>query len=208
MGNETANGVTRVGIYGGTFSPPHNGHVHAAEAFLSLGGIDRLLIVPTFVTPLKEREENTSPADRLAMCERAFAHLPATEVSDIEIRRAGKSYTAQTLAALTAPDVRLSFLCGTDMLLSMGSWYEPATIFRLARIVCMRRENEAENGRLLAERAEEYRRRFDADIAFLSAPPKEMSSSQIRERIGRGEDVSTLLPADVLAYINERGLYR
>lgn len=200
--------VTRIGIYGGTFSPPHNGHVHAAQTFLSLGGIDRLFVIPTFVTPLKARAEQTSPADRLAMCRLAFAHLPEVTVSDMEIRREGKSYTSETLSALAAPSVRLSFLCGTDMLLTMGDWHDPATIFRLARIVCMRRESDAEKTLLLENKAQEYRDRFGATVDFLPETPLEMSSSEIRERIASGCDASAYLSPAVWTYIQEGGLYR
>lgn len=90
----------RVGVYGGTFSPPHYGHLRAAETFLDEGEIDRLVIVPTYVTPLKERREDTSAADRLAMCRLAFSFSDKITVSDIEIRRQGKSYTAETLTSL------------------------------------------------------------------------------------------------------------
>ena len=203
----TAVPVTQLGIYGGTFSPPHNGHLHAAEAFLSQGGIDRLLVIPTYVTPLKARAEQTSPADRLAMCRLAFADNPAVTVSDMEIAREGKSYTSETLSSLASPFVRLSFLCGTDMLLTMGDWHDPATIFRLARIVCMRRENEEEKRLLLENKAEEYRKKFGATVDFLPEAPLEMSSSEIRARIARGKSVAAHLPASVAAYIKERGLY-
>lgn len=199
--------MTHVGIYGGTFSPPHNGHVHAAKTFLSLGGIDRLLVIPTFVTPLKERREATSPADRLAMCRLAFADLPEVTVSDMEIQREGRSYTSETLTALAEPSLRLSFLCGTDMLLTMGDWHDPATIFRLARIVCMRRESDAAKALLLENKAREYRERFGAEVDFLPEEPIEMSSSEIREGLSAGRDVSAYLPPAVLAYIGERGLY-
>ena len=92
--------MAHIGIYGGTFSPPHLGHAHAARIFLAEGGIDALTVIPTFVTPLKERREATSPEDRLAMCRLAFSFSPRITVSDIEVRRRGRSYTADTLEAL------------------------------------------------------------------------------------------------------------
>ena len=199
--------MKRVGVYGGTFSPPHVGHMHAARVFLEMGNIDELTVIPTFVTPLKERKETTSPEDRLAMCRLAFSFSPRITVSDIEIARTGRSYTSETLAALSSPDVRLSFLCGTDMFLTMGLWHDPCTIFRLATIVCMRREDEAENTERLFGKAEEYRIKFGADVRFLDAPPLSLSSSEIRERIAAGEACSEYLAPSVLAYICERRLY-
>lgn len=199
--------IRRIGVYGGTFSPPHRGHMHAAEALLSSGLIDSLLIIPTFLTPLKEREEQTSPADRLHMCRLAFSMLSRTEVSDVEIRRRGPSYTSETLTALAAQDTRLFFLCGTDMFLSMKSWHDPATVFRVADIVCMRRENETQNDARLAACAKEYEACFDAKIHFLTVVPLPMSSTEIRLRLQKDEDISEYLLPSVEAYIKERRLY-
>ena len=200
--------MAHIGIYGGTFSPPHLGHAHAARIFLAEGGIDALTVIPTFVTPLKERREATSPEDRLAMCRLAFSFSPRITVSDIEVRRRGRSYTADTLEALKKNDVDLSFLCGTDMLLSMETWHDPARIFRLATVVCMRRETDPYNTECLFNKAEEYRVRFGARVKFLTQPPVILSSSEIRERLARGENCSLYLDRSVLDYIRERGLYQ
>lgn len=204
---EKENKYRRLGIYGGTFSPPHLGHVHAAEVFLSMGGIDELMVIPTYETPLKARTEMTAPEDRLAMCRLAFSFSPAVSVSDMEILRTGKSYTSETLTQLSDPHTRLSFLCGTDMLLTMGRWHDPKTIFSLAEIVCMRREDEADKWEALSSKAAEYTRDFGAHIRFLEAPPIEISSTDIRARIARGEDAGAYLSDTVYAYIKEKGLY-
>ena len=197
----------RLGIYGGTFSPPHIGHEHAARAFLDHGSIDALTVIPTFVTPLKERAEQTSPDDRLAMCRLAFSFSDRITVSDIEIRREGRSYTAETLKALSAPNTHLSFLCGTDMFLTIDKWYMPELIFKFARVVCMRREDAEENAKLLSEKAALYRERFAADIDFISVPPLVLSSSEIRERLKNNKSAEDLLSPAVLSYIREKGLY-
>lgn len=199
--------MKHIGIYGGTFSPPHIGHIHAARIFLQDGGIDTLTVIPTCVTPLKERREHTPPQDRLEMCRLAFSFSSRITVSDMEILREGKSYTSETLTQLSAPDVKLSFLCGTDMFLSMGAWHEPQTIFRLAEIVCMRREMDADNSSLLLQKAEEYGAKFGANVRFLKAPPVVVSSSKIRELLAGGYDCSAYLAPSVLAYIQEKGLY-
>lgn len=198
----------RVGIYGGTFSPPHLGHIHAATAFLEQGSLEELLIIPTFVTPLKTREESTSPEDRLAMCRLAFSFSPRVCVSDLEICRGGKSYTAETLQALMKENTQLVFLCGTDMFLTMDTWYQPETIFRLAQIACMRRENDRCSDEMLLKKTKEYERKYGADVFFIDAKPKEMSSSEIRFRLRNGQDTDLYLSADVREYIKARGLYR
>ena len=110
----------RVGIYGGTFNPPHNGHVGAAEAFCRGALLDELIIMPDFLPPHKEIDKAVSADERLKMCELAFSHIEKARVSDMEIRRGGRSYTSVTLEELSSPDVDLYFLCGTDMILTIG----------------------------------------------------------------------------------------
>ena len=85
--------MIRLGVYGGTFSPPHLGHIESAEAFYREMKLDKLLIIPTFIPPHKEAKDDASPEDRLEMCKLAFSHIPNTEISDMEIKRGGKSYT-------------------------------------------------------------------------------------------------------------------
>lgn len=197
-----------LGVFGGTFSPPHRGHVRAAEVFLAAVKPDKLLIVPTFVPPHKAADGEASPEERLEMCRLAFGHLPHTEVSDIEIRRGGKSYTADTLAALSMPKRRIAFLCGTDMMLTLDEWHDPERIFELADLYCIRRESDPETNRLLQEKNAIYAARFGKEVSFLSAPVCEVSSSDIRREIQAGDRHPALLPDSVAAYINERGLYR
>lgn len=141
------------------------------------------------------------------MCRLAFSALSRTEVCDIEIQRKGPSYTSETLAALSAKDTRLFFLCGTDMFLSMKRWHDPATVFHMAEIVCMRRENETQNEALLASCAKEYEAYFGARIHFLTVAPLAMSSTEIRQRLQKGEDISEYLLPSVEAYMKERRLY-
>ena len=110
----------RVGIYGGTFSPVHNGHVAAARAFMEQMWLDILYIIPTGVTPHKIMKGDASARDRLEMCRLAFEGMEGVIVSDLEMRREGKSYTVDTLRELYDPSGRLFFLMGTDMLLTPG----------------------------------------------------------------------------------------
>ena len=112
----------RLGIYGGTFSPPHMGHVLAAEAFVREIALDRLLIMPTAIPPHKEAHDVPADEHRLALCRLAFEGIAGAEVSDLELRRGGRSYTYLTLRELQREDQEIFFLCGTDMLLSLDSW--------------------------------------------------------------------------------------
>ena len=200
--------MERIGIYGGTFSPPHNGHIHAARAFLREMALDKLLIVPTFIPPHKARTETTDASDRLNMCALAFSFSENIEISDLEIKRQGTSYTSDTLRALSAEERQLFFLCGTDMLLTLDRWHEPDVIFRLADIVCVARENDAIVRRSLEEKAALYRQKYTARVHLLTLPALELSSSEIRAAIADGKPWESLLPASVADYIKEKGLYR
>ena len=132
----------RIGIYGGTFSPIHNGHVAAAKAFMEQMWLDVLYVIPTYAPPHKEIAGSVTPYDRLRMCDLAFAGVEGVVVSDLEIRRGGKSYTVDTLRALSGEGDRLFLLCGTDMILSLDTWREPQEIFKLSYPVYIRREGD------------------------------------------------------------------
>lgn len=200
--------LKKVGIYGGTFSPPHNGHVGAAEAFASAVALDKLLIIPDFLPPHKQIDGEIDATERMEMCKLAFSHIPIAEVSDIEIKRGGKSYTALTLSELSSPESELYFLCGTDMFLTLGEWYTPEKIFELATICYVRRENDEKAECEIRLRTEEYVEKFGARIIPISAPVKEISSSELRAAVkGGNEGLTRLLPREVLEYIASRGLY-
>lgn len=200
---------TRLGIYGGTFSPPHLGHVGAAKSFYGAVPLDKLLIIPDFLPPHKQIDGEISADDRIEMCKLAFADVKGAEVSDIEIKRGGKSYTALTLAELSSDENELYFLCGTDMFLTLGEWYKPEEIFKLATICFVRRENDKENDLEIQRRTEEYINRFSARIIQISAPVTEISSSELRLAIKEEDErLVELLPSSVLKYIKERGLYK
>ena len=115
----------RVGIYGGTFSPIHNGHIAAAKAFMEQMWLDILYVIPTGVTPHKIMKGDATAADRLEMCRLAFADMDGVIVSDLEMKREGKSYTVDTLRELYDPEGRLFLLMGTDMLMTLDQWREP-----------------------------------------------------------------------------------
>lgn len=195
-----------IGIYGGSFSPPHRGHISAVKGFSEAIKPDKLLIIPTYEPPHKVLADGVSALDRLAMCRLAFSDIPRVEVCDLEILREGKSYTSDTLRALAAPNRELAFLIGTDMMLTLDAWHEPEVIFSLADLYCVRRENDAEMTLAIAKKNAIYSEKFGKTVRILDTPIQEVSSTEIRETLSRGETPEYLTPA-VLAYIRERGLY-
>ncbi|MBR3999263.1 MAG: nicotinate (nicotinamide) nucleotide adenylyltransferase [Clostridia bacterium] len=195
----------RLGLYGGTFAPPHLGHVRAAENMMTHLGLDRLLIMPTNVPPHKIKTAQDTPGQRLAMCHAAFDGIAGAEVSDFEIRQGGASYTYLTLEHLTSPEREIFMLCGSDMLLTLDQWRRAEDIFRMANIVCMPRYTDG-IGALTAKQAE-YREKYGARVEIIPGDVLEISSTEIRQRIAENGDLTDLLPADVIDIIRRENLY-
>ena len=196
----------KLGIYGGTFSPIHMGHVCAAEDFLREFGLERLLVIPTSTPPHKAEVVGASAEDRLEMARLAFMDSDSRiEVSDFEIRRGGKSYTVNTLENFATGN-ELYMLVGTDMFLTLDLWYHSEEIFRLSDIVLKRRDGG--DGRLIADKADEYRRRFGARIHIMEDAPLEISSTELRGLIRSGRPTEGLIPDSVAEYIAANHLYK
>ena len=202
--------MIELGIYGGTFSPIHNGHIYAAERFYDALSLDRLLVIPTYLPPHKEADTGCTPEQRLAMTSLAFEENPrCIEVSDYEIQQKGKSYTYLTLQHFSAPDTRLTFLCGTDMFLTFDEWKKPEIIFSLSRVALIRREDtDSETEEAIAAMKEHYRRDYSADIVEILSKPIEISSTQIREQIRNGGNISGFVPQKICDYIAAHRLYK
>lgn len=197
----------KTGIYGGTFSPPHIGHIAAARAFLSAMQLDELLIIPALVPPHKAIDYPDDPAKRLEMCRLAFGGIEGAVISDIELCRGGKSYTVDTLTALARDGRELFLLCGTDMIMTLDSWRDPDGIFRLCTPVCIRRETNSDSGELLQLKIGEYKRKYGVEVPMIDAPTIEISSSELREAVRSGNSISEYVTPEVEAYIKENKLY-
>ena len=200
--------MTRIGIYGGTFSPPHNGHIQAARAFMEQMWLDVLYVIPTGTTPHKQMDGEVTAAQRLRMCELAFSDVEGVIVSDLEMRREGKSYTVDTLGALSGEDRRLFLLMGTDMMLTLGQWRDPARIFELCYPVYVRRESEKALDEQIVHKIAEYNQTYGKVVRRIVTDPIEVSSTEIRTAIRAGQSISHLVPARVAEYIEENGLYQ
>jgi nicotinate-nucleotide adenylyltransferase len=166
--------------------------------------LDRLIIMPAFIPPHKEYTSTVSCEDRLEMCKLAFKDVEKATVSDLEISRGGKSYTYLTLQELSRVDTELYFLCGTDMILTMGTWKMPEIIFSLANICYIRREKDGEADKMIKQRCEEYKETYNANIIPINAEVIEISSSQIRNK---SNGSSQFLTDEVADYIRRARLY-
>lgn len=190
-----------VGIFGGSFNPPHVAHLIIAESIRDQFGLDEVWWIPNAQPPHKPGADLAPAADRLAMTERAVGDHPHFVVSDIEIRRAGVSYTVETLRELQNlhPDVTFWLIIGSDSLNTFSSWHQPNEIAERVGLIVYKRPGEAH---AVAEP------RYANGARFASAPILEISSTEIRARCQAGRSIRYLVPAAVHAFIEERGLYQ
>ena len=197
----------RIGIYGGTFAPIHNGHVNAAKAFMDQMQLHYLFVIPTALDPSKIRDEGDEARHRMKMCELAFEGEAGVIISDMEIEKGGISYTVDTLRALARDDRRLFMLVGTDMALKLDSWREPEEIFKLCYPTYVRRESDKLLENQIIEKNTKYLNDYGKICRRIMTPEIELSSTEIREMVKRGEDISDLVPEKVAEYIKENKLY-
>ena len=196
--------MARVGLLGGTFNPPHLGHlVCAQEALLQLE-LDRLLLVPAATPPHKQIVADPGVAHRVAMCDAAVADDARFGVSRADADRAGPAYTVDLLRSLGGAD-ELTFVVGGDMAHSLPAWRDPEGILALARLGVAERE-----GVRRADIAERLSGLAGADerVVFFDMPRIDISSSLIRRRAAAGGPLRYLVPDAVAAYIEREGLYR
>ena len=199
--------MMRIGIFGGTFSPPHNGHLQAAKAFMEQMWLDILYVIPTALPPHKEMDTPVSAAHRLEMCRLAFSEMEGVCVSDMEIKRGGKSYTVETLRELAGEDRRIFLLCGTDMMLTLDQWREPEEIFKLCYPVYIRRDTDSSLDELIVKKIAEYNEKYGKVVRRIVVDPIEMSSSEVRACLKDGKTVSSMLAPSVEKYISDNHLY-
>ena len=210
----------RIGLFGGTFDPPHVGHLLAASDAFDALSLDRLVFIPNAVQPLKEAH-HASSTQRLEMVRALIGDDPRFEVDSIEIERTGLSYTVNTLAAYAEryPHAERFLLVGADVLGSFAQWREPGRVRELAELVVLQRgEGGVTVDPLAAERALRHAaaRSSHASVALAALqPPRflktrriDVSSTEIRERVRSGKAITGFVPDAVAAYIAGAGLYR
>ena len=202
----------KIGIYGGTFNPPHLGHMEAARAAIAALELDKLILIPAAIPPHKQLPEETPEGEhRLAMTKLMAdtMRMPkVVEVSAMELEREGKSYTVDTLKTIREqyPDAELWLMMGTDMFLTLHHWYKPEEICKLAGI-CAFGRSEQDGEALFAPQREFLHQKYGAKITTITLPGLvEVSSTQVRDMLDRGEGEKYLAPA-VYGYILMNGLY-
>jgi nicotinate-nucleotide adenylyltransferase len=195
----------RLGIFGGTFNPPHLGHLVCAQEAYGELTLDRVLLIPTRIPPHKSVEHEPGPEHRLELCRLAVAGDERFAVSDLELQRDGPSYTVDTLRMLSTqtPQDELVLILGGDIAAGLTEWHEPEQVLELATVA-------------IAERRGTSRDAVDATLAelrggdrarFFAMPRIEVSSTMLRRRVGAGEPLRYFVPDQVEEYIQRHGLY-
>lgn len=197
----------RIAIYGGSFNPPHLGHVKAAATVRELLEPDRFLIIPTNIPPHKEMAPGSpSPEQRMELCRRAFGDIPGAELSDMEIKREGRSYSADTVSILRQmyPEDELYLVIGSDMFLSFCQWYKFQYLLENCVLAVLSREED--DRRELESFKAELEEEYSARVMLLSYEPLPMCSEDVRDRLrlGLGSD---MLPEAVYSEIIRRRYY-
>ncbi|TWU00902.1 nicotinate (nicotinamide) nucleotide adenylyltransferase [Stieleria varia] len=199
----------RIGIFGGSFDPVHLGHLWIAETAMERLQLDALHWIPVAQSPLKARNPLASDQQRLEMLALAVSGRDGWVVDDREIRREGVSYTVDTVEQLQAemPDTDWYLIIGSDSLASMERWHEPEKLLRQVTLAVVQRGGQPEiefsvlDGLVDAARVEEFRQ------SVIKMPVIEISSSEIRERVGQGSSIRFRVPRPVETYIEANDLY-
>jgi nicotinate-nucleotide adenylyltransferase len=197
----------KLGILGGTFDPPHNGHLEIGREVLRALRLDRVFFMVAGSPQLKRNPVITPPEQRLAMTELAVSEEKAFEASSLEVRREGATYTAQTLAEMermgNGKDI-LYFIIGMDNLAGLRSWYNPGEIVRMCHLVVVPRPDTEKTDLLQLEKDIPG---ISRRLIVLEGPLVNISASDIRRKASKGEDISCLVPPKVADYIKTNHLY-
>lgn len=188
----------RIGILGGTFDPIHNGHLYLAEEAIKKLNLDKIVFIPTYLTPHKSGSKITHTEHRYNMARLAIAGRSDFELSDIEIKRKGKSYSIDTLRQLNEEygrDAEMYFITGSDALRDLDKWKDLDGILKLSRFVLARRPGFVVEGSM-------------PGFVILDIDAKDISASDIRRRIRDGLDITGLVPGKVRDYIETNRLYK
>ena len=187
--------MKKVGILGGTFDPPHYGHLLIANEVRSALELDKIWFMPNHEPPHKKKPESVEDEDRLHMLELAIAENANFSIQPIEMERKGPSYTVDTMKILHTeyPNHQFYFIIGADMIEYLPKWHDIDILVNLVQFVGVKRKS--------------YSHQTDYPVLYIDVPAIDVSSSMIRDRVKKGQSVRYLLPDSVIDYIEEKQLY-
>jgi nicotinate-nucleotide adenylyltransferase len=197
--------LKRIGVFGGTFNPPHTAHLIMAESVKEQVHLDKVLFIPSANPPHKDADDLIDAGIRLEMVKQAIAANSGFEASDIEIKQSenGKSYTVNTLMALREKykdeQVKLYLIIGIDQLIELHTWKDPGKLFFLSEVVVINRP-----GFFIEKVNNEYSNR----VLYVPVPNIDISSTEIRHRVREGKSIKYLVPETTEKFITENKLYK
>ena len=189
----------KVGIFGGTFDPVHNGHLITAVAVKELRSLDKIIFIPSFIAPHKIDRLSSSPLHRIEMLKKAIKGIPYFDYSDFEIKKEGVSYTIDTLKFLQNKYDDIELIIGYDNLLEFSTWKDPDEILKMIKLVVLKRK--VQNEPVVKDK-------FYYASEIIETPTIEISATTIRERIRNNLPINFLVPDAVMEYINYFNLYK
>lgn len=197
----------KIAIFGGSFNPIHNAHIKLAKRFVDEVFLDKVIFVPTFITPLKDNSPVVDSTHRLKMCEIALSQYENFEVSDVEIKREGLSYSSDTIAYFKDiyKDAEIYFIMGADMFLTLERWHKFQYILDSVTVLTAPRDDCSYDK--LCDKLSEYKK-YNCKAHITKEYIEDLSSTFLRNSIKDNKDVSSYLNKDVISYITQHNLYR
>jgi len=190
--------MSKVGIFGGTFDPIHLGHLITAQSVREVRHLDKIIFIPSFISPHKSEIKTSSPEDRLNMIKLAVEGISFFDYSDLEVIKGGVSYTVDTLREIKKKFDQVEFIIGYDNIFTFHSWKDPDEILKLANIIVLKRKSS---------HPPQFEDKYYHQAIFVQTRGIEISATDIRERVKKGMPINFLVPANVMEYIYNNKLY-
>jgi len=191
--------MSKVGIFGGTFDPIHNGHLITAQSVREIRDLDKIIFIPSFISPHKANVNSASPEHRMKMLKLAVEGVSFFEVSDYEIKKEGISYTIDTLKEFKKKYDDIEFIIGYDNIFKFHTWKDPDEIMKLAKILVLKRKSSSPHP---------FEDKYVERAIFVQTRGIEISATDIRERVKQGMPIHYLVPEKVKEYIYSFNLYK
>lgn len=187
-----------VGVYGGTFDPIHHGHLITAQSVREIRNLDKIIFIPTYISPHKTNVKSSSPENRLEMIKLAVEGVDFFQVSDYEIKKQDISYTVDTLRELKKYYNKIELIIGYDNIFKFHTWKEPDEIMKISKVIVLKRKSS---------QPAEYVDKYVKEATFVQTRGIEISATDIRHRVHKGLPIHYLVPKEVEKYIIEHKLY-
>jgi len=191
--------MSKIGIFGGTFDPIHNGHLITAQSVKEIRNLEKIIFIPAYISPHKQNAEASSAQHRLNMLKIALDDIPFFEYSDFEIKQHTISYTIDTLRELKKSYDEIDLIIGYDNIFQFHTWKDPDEIFKLANVVVLKRKSS---------HPIDYVDKYVESAHFVETRGIEISATDIRNRVNADLPIYYLVPEKVLEYINKHKLYK